>query len=209
MKPKNLICYTLLGLTICGSAFAASVEDRKAFCDKYPDKYVWVRKTEECIPINPCLSSNESIKNLYCNIVFQNVYPSDYEGQEKDLVNLFAASRDMDCFAQDIVDGENIVICKGDDVLVFEFPSIYKQNKTIDELNTSDIRSVIYKMCTNVFNGKMAKDLENPKKFECKEANYEWCENASLKTWRRYNFDSKIVFSGNKVPAWCNFKIKD
>ena len=47
MKTK-LICSALLGATICGSAFAISTDDRQAFCEQYPDKYVWVEKTQAC-----------------------------------------------------------------------------------------------------------------------------------------------------------------
>lgn len=63
---KKIICSALLGSFI-GVAFGLPTpEDRKAFCEKHPDKYVWVQKTEACVPINPCLSDNFKIKHLYC-----------------------------------------------------------------------------------------------------------------------------------------------
>ena len=65
MKTK-LICSALFGATICGSAFAISVDDRQAFCEQHPDKYVWVEKTQACIPINTCESGIEDIKKAYC-----------------------------------------------------------------------------------------------------------------------------------------------
>ena len=65
MKTK-LILGALLGATICGSAFAdASVDKRRDFC-KQTDGFVWVEKTQACIPENPCESTNEEIKKSYC-----------------------------------------------------------------------------------------------------------------------------------------------
>jgi len=62
---------TLLSLiavsAVVGSAFGVpSPADRKALCEKHPDKYVWVEKTQACVPINPCKSDNAAIKNVYC-----------------------------------------------------------------------------------------------------------------------------------------------
>ena len=65
MKPQ-LIYLAVFGATICGSAFAISTDDRQAFCEQYPDKYVWVEKTQACIPINPCNSTIQSIRDAYC-----------------------------------------------------------------------------------------------------------------------------------------------
>lgn len=56
------------GLMVINSVFALpSPEDRKALCDKHPDKYVWVKKTQACIPINPCKSNDTDIKKAYCD----------------------------------------------------------------------------------------------------------------------------------------------
>lgn len=64
---KKLFLFALAGLMVVGSAFALpSPEDRKALCEKRPDKYVWVAKTEACVPINPCLSNNDEIRKAYC-----------------------------------------------------------------------------------------------------------------------------------------------
>lgn len=65
MKTK-LILGALLCATICGSAFAISVDDRQAFCNQYPDKYVWVEKTQACVPVDPCDSTIQDIKDAYC-----------------------------------------------------------------------------------------------------------------------------------------------
>ena len=64
---KNFLLSVLAGLMVVGSAVALpSPEDRKALCEKHPEKYVWVEKTKACIPINPCLSSDVDIRNAYC-----------------------------------------------------------------------------------------------------------------------------------------------
>ena len=65
---KKTLLSMAAALAVIGSAYAApSVEDRKAFCDEHPDKYVWVAKDEFCSPINPCESNNETIKKAYCS----------------------------------------------------------------------------------------------------------------------------------------------
>ena len=33
---------------------------------KDPLRYVWVKKTKACIPINPCESKDEDVRNVYC-----------------------------------------------------------------------------------------------------------------------------------------------
>ena len=65
---KKTLLSVLAGVSVIGAASAVpSVADRKAMCDKNPDKYVWVEKNQACVPVNPCESSNESIKNTYCD----------------------------------------------------------------------------------------------------------------------------------------------
>ena len=67
---KNVLLSALAGLAVINAASAApSVEQRKEMCEKHPDKYVWVEKNSACIPINPCASTNESIKSSYCDEV--------------------------------------------------------------------------------------------------------------------------------------------
>ena len=76
---KTLLSVTA-ALAVIGSACAApSVEDRKALCEKYPDKYVWVAKDEMCVPINPCESVNMTIKEAYCVEVNDFSFPKEPE----------------------------------------------------------------------------------------------------------------------------------
>lgn len=64
---KKTLLSVLAGLTIIGSATALPTpDDRKALCDQNPDTMVWVEKTKACIDINPCESSNNTIKTTYC-----------------------------------------------------------------------------------------------------------------------------------------------
>ena len=64
---KKTLLSMLAGLVVIGSASAVpSPEDRKALCEKQSDKFVWVEKTQACIPINPCRSTDDKIKEAYC-----------------------------------------------------------------------------------------------------------------------------------------------
>ena len=66
---KKTLLSVLAGLTVMGSAFAAPTpEDRKALCDLLIEKgtHVWVKKTQACIPINPCKSEDPDIVLGYC-----------------------------------------------------------------------------------------------------------------------------------------------
>lgn len=74
---KKTLLSVLAGLTVIGSASALPTpEDRKAMCEKHPDKYVWVEKTQACIPINPCASKlgwdDPTVMQTYCANFFGN-----------------------------------------------------------------------------------------------------------------------------------------
>ena len=65
---KKTLLSVLAGLIVIGSASAVpGPDDRKKLCDQHPDKFVWVEKTQACIPINPCAYGvNENIAEAYC-----------------------------------------------------------------------------------------------------------------------------------------------
>lgn len=64
---KKTLLSVLAAVSVIGSASAVpSPADRKALCEKHPDKYVWVEKTEACVPINPCVDAVGSVKDAYC-----------------------------------------------------------------------------------------------------------------------------------------------
>ena len=71
---KKTLLSVIAGLAVINAASAVpSPADRKALCEKHPEKYVWVEKTEACVPINPCKSDNSAIQEAYCIRVFKNV----------------------------------------------------------------------------------------------------------------------------------------
>ena len=77
---KKTLLPILFGITLVGSAFAVpSVEDRRALCERNPDNYVWVKKTQACIPVNPCASGNEDIRLSYCGHL---ILPFDVTNRE-------------------------------------------------------------------------------------------------------------------------------
>lgn len=65
MKKTLLSILAMMAVVNAASALPTP-DDRKALCDKHPDKYVWVEKTKSCIPINPCKSNDEQIVRSYC-----------------------------------------------------------------------------------------------------------------------------------------------
>ncbi len=49
------------------SAFAIpTLADRQHLCESKPLSFVWVEKTNACIPINPCESQEDDIRDGYC-----------------------------------------------------------------------------------------------------------------------------------------------
>lgn len=65
---KKTLLSVIAGLAVINAASAVpSPADRKALCEKHPEKYVWVEKTEACVPINPCKSDNVGLSvTAYC-----------------------------------------------------------------------------------------------------------------------------------------------
>ena len=61
---------TLLSMTAALAVIGAANAGIKETCLEHPDKLVWVEKTQRCVPINPCLSDDISIKDSYCNTIF-------------------------------------------------------------------------------------------------------------------------------------------
>ena len=80
---KKLLLSVLTGIAVIGSASAApSPSDRKALCERYPDRYVWVEKDEFCVPINPCESGNDAIRRAYCS----NTIVLPYDIEKRDMI---------------------------------------------------------------------------------------------------------------------------
>ncbi len=171
---------TLLGiagiLAMISSANAVDTSQIKAACQS-SDKTLWVERNQVCIPRNPCENPNYE---QYCNRVFRDVYPNVYDGEEKDLVNLFALTRELDCKALDHEAYQgNTVVCYGDDVVVFEFNYIFEKNlRQITDASLSPVASLI---CTKILNGEnLYKDVDNENEFKCINANNDWCKKVDV-----------------------------
>ena len=64
---KKVVVSVIAGLTIIGAASAVpSPGDRKKLCEQKPMDFVWVEKTQACVPVDPCGSMNQKIKEAYC-----------------------------------------------------------------------------------------------------------------------------------------------
>lgn len=67
---KKTLLSVIAGLAVINVASAVpSPADRKALCEKHPEKYVWVERDQFCAPINPCKSDNQSVQLAYCRDV--------------------------------------------------------------------------------------------------------------------------------------------
>ena len=64
---KKTLLSVIAGLAVINAASAVpSPADRKALCEKHPEKYVWVEKDQFCVPINPCEGANDAVRIAYC-----------------------------------------------------------------------------------------------------------------------------------------------
>ena len=137
---KKTLLSVLAGLTVIGSASAVPTpEDRKALCQLLIDKgtHVWVEKTSACIPVNPCKSDDEQIKEAYCIDTLETNYYEVPEGHIKsaEVVNIYAKYLGFNCkvVEKDIFkeSGFTFVPCGGADYRVFKFDNENgKQNVT-------------------------------------------------------------------------------
>lgn len=64
---KRTLLSVIAGLAVINAASAIpSPGDRRKLCESKPFDFVWVEKTQTCVPINPCKTSNEKIRDAYC-----------------------------------------------------------------------------------------------------------------------------------------------
>lgn len=122
-KMKKTLLSIVVIISVIGVAKADIVEKLKGVCLQHPDKLVWVEKTQRCIPINPCNSDDKKIRAAYCNQIFNETitYGSLYKG----LIELYADMQGIECepIESKSLD-KNYIMCKGSDVMVFEFADI-------------------------------------------------------------------------------------
>lgn len=117
---------TLLGiagiLAMISSANAVDTSQIKAACQS-SDKTLWVERNQVCIPRNPC---KDARYDKYCNRVFRDV--QTHGNLYKGLIELYADTHNLSCVPveQDSkAFGQDYVVCKGIDVMVFEFNDIH------------------------------------------------------------------------------------
>lgn len=68
------------GLAVIGSAFAVpSLDTQRTRCDEDPEHFVWVERTQACVPLNPCLSDVPEIVRGYCSEYY---LPADISQQD-------------------------------------------------------------------------------------------------------------------------------
>lgn len=136
MKTTLLTIFVVFA--VVGTAFAVpSAGDRKALCKKYSDKYVWVEKSEACIPVNPCLSDAISIRNAYCDNIFADVGVKNY-GVAEELVRQYIGGS----FAVNKVPGSNRYVAAtqqaGDALSVYDYRVFEFQDVGINGDDTDD-----------------------------------------------------------------------
>ena len=86
---KKTLLSVIAGLAVINVASAVpSPADRKALCEKHPEKYVWVEKTEACVPINPCKSNNSAIYEAYCMNEGYHAKLTSLPSEKEDIRNL-------------------------------------------------------------------------------------------------------------------------
>ncbi len=121
MKVSKIILASLLGVVVVNSAIADDYEGARNRCKSKSDK-IWVEKTHECIPENPC---KDSKFEAYCNRMFKDVEVQDLG--YKVLVEAYASTHDLECLPMDTKSklvGQDYVVCMGEDVMVFEFDDV-------------------------------------------------------------------------------------
>lgn len=122
---KKTLLSVLAGIAVIGSASAVpSVGDRKEMCEK-KDGWVWVEKTQACIPVNPCDDSNDkSIIGAYC-FPLEGTTESITNGISVwDVMDFYTEYKNSDCrIAREKVfvqGGKTLVPCIGNEYIVFE-----------------------------------------------------------------------------------------
>ena len=79
-KMKKTLWSMVAGLAVIGSAFAVpSLDTQRTRCDDDPEHFVWVERTQACVPLNPCLSDMQEIVRGYCSGYY---LPADISQQD-------------------------------------------------------------------------------------------------------------------------------
>lgn len=191
---KKTLVSIIAGLTVAGTAFALPTpDDRKAMCLKHPEKYVWVEKTQACVPINPCASSNsKAIINAYC-------YPLNGTTESVgngisvwDVMDFYIEYKNPNCgIAKEKMFKEGkttLVPCIGDDYLVFE-------------LSDDDVFLVTDSLCW--IGGFVARMPYTGWPTQCEKASQDYCN--VLK--QKFGSKTKIKYEENgtcRIGKWAD-----
>jgi len=127
MKVSKIILASLLGAVMINGAFADEFDGPRNRCKAKSDK-IWVERTHECIPTNPC---KDSKYEEYCNRAFKDYQSPGGTDLYIYLIDFYAESHNLSCKAvpQDSsMFGQDYVVCQGTDVMVFEFDDINNYN---------------------------------------------------------------------------------
>lgn len=132
---NKILLSGLAGLAVINAAVAVpSPADRRALCEKHPDKYVWVEKTEACVPINPCESENEDIRYSYCNNGAMPTLP--YDSSKRNMILDKYIHNMLGTTISDIIEvSDTVVGVKTQDGRYIAFPSGSKVNQSDCMLN--------------------------------------------------------------------------
>ena len=160
MKISKIILVSILGAVVLNCAIADEYDGPRNRCKSKSNK-IWVENTKTCIPENPC---KESGYEKYCNRDFKEYQSPKGSNMYVHLINLYADSHNLKCSAvpkdADLV-GQDFVLCKGNDVMVFEFDDI--SNSTFLETvysadwNTKQLEATIKAVCKAI-NGTIKKE---------------------------------------------------
>ena len=127
---KKTLLSVVAGLAVIGSAFAVpSLDRQREDCEENPN-FVWVECNNTCVPINPCLSEDKSIRYGYCVKYFE------YTRLRKDFLEM-PINAFLDKIARttvkeySIVNDVYVAVKRTDGCYqVFEFESLYPENGT-------------------------------------------------------------------------------
>ena len=127
---KKTLLSVVAGLAVIGSSFAVpSLDRQREDCEENPN-FVWVECNNTCVPINPCLSEDKSIRYGYCVKYFE------YTRLRKDFLEM-PINAFLDKIARttvkeySIVNDVYVAVKRTDGCYqVFEFESLYPENGT-------------------------------------------------------------------------------
>ena len=177
MKVSKIILASLLGAVAISGAFADEFDGSRNRCKAKSDK-IWVERTHDCIPQNPCENPNF---DQYCNREFRNLQLAD--GEYIGLINYYADVNNIDCKAvpqNAKLIGQDYVICMGKDVLVFEFDDINDIVITKSKVENFFSDDLMHALC-KIMGGTLEEKTDYVREpwLDCVKASEDRCKTAS------------------------------